>query len=136
MSRRIMTVALQSAGAGGPPDTYFDRVVKYVPADIVAAWIAVSSAVKSATHDVPKGTILWIVFVVLVPLTAVWTWRQTAQRGLPPAVIQIMVSTGAFIVWVFALGGPFEYLSWYHALYGSLMLILYTLLVALIIPDR
>jgi hypothetical protein len=134
MARRIITQALQSRGAGGAPDTYFDRVVKYVPADIVAAWIAIVAAVKGAAETVPRNAVLWIAFLALIPFASLWTWRQTSQPGLRPAVTQVLVSTGAFVVWVFALGGPFESLSWYQPLYGSLLLIFYTLLVGAIIP--
>jgi hypothetical protein len=134
VARRIITQALESRGAGGPPDTYFDRVIKYVPADIVAAWIAITAAVKSAADNVPRSSVLWIAFVALIPFAGLWIWRQTLQPGLPPAITQVLVSTGAFVVWVFALGGPFESLSWYRPLYGSLLLIFYTLLVGTLIP--
>jgi hypothetical protein len=40
----------------------------------------------------------------------------------------------AFAVWVFALGGPFAALSFYHSIYGSLVLVLYTLLIGLVNP--
>ena len=136
MARRIITTSLESRGAGAAPDTYFDRVIKYIPTDIVAAWIAIIGAIKSAPADIPKTTVLWIVFAAMLPFTAVWTWRQTEAPDLPPAIIQIVVATGAFIVWVFALGGPFESFTWYRALYGSLLLIFYTLLVGAIYPDR
>ena len=133
MSRRIQTLQLNAAGAGQAPDTYFDKVVKYIPADIVAAWVAVVGLVKSAT-DVPSGTIMWIAFVAGVLLTAAWTWKQTHQSGQPPAVMQIVISTVAFIVWVFALGTPFSELAFYNPLYGSLLLIAFTLTVGLVNP--
>jgi hypothetical protein len=46
------------------------------------------------------------------------------------------VSTGAFIVWAIALGEPFSTLlgKTEQALYGSLLLILYTMVVGLITP--
>jgi hypothetical protein len=44
---------------------------------------------------------------------------------------QILIGIGAFILWVFALGGPFAatWPDWYHAEYGSVALILYTVLI-------
>jgi hypothetical protein len=139
MGRRIVTTEFQStrleAAGGATVDTYFDRVIKYIPADVVSAWVFVTSVISGAPGGVPKPLVLWIAFGCGLVVTALWTWKQTSQPGLPPAVTQILISTGAFAVWVFALvGGPFANLTFYEPVYGSLALVLYTLLVALIIP--
>ncbi len=133
MSRRIVTSQLQTKSANIKIDTYFDRIIKYIPADIVGAWVAVTGLINSAT-DIPRNIILWIVFLIGVLLTAAWTLRQTIEPKKPLALTQTSISTVAFIVWVFALGGPFATLTFYRPLYGSLILILYTLVVALIVP--
>jgi hypothetical protein len=49
--------------------------------------------------------------------------------------VQLAVSTFAFGVWVFALGGAFTSLSWYEPFLGSVMLVLFTFFVPLISPD-
>lgn len=134
MNRRIRTVAYQAPGAPAA-DTYFDKVVKYIPADIVAAWVAVNGLIQSAS-GAPNTALLWVAFVVGVILTAAWTWKQTSAPNKPPAITQIVISTVAFIVWVFAMGGPFQSLGFYQPLYGSLLLILYTLVVGLINPPE
>ena len=135
MSRRIITSQFQASMAGTKIDTYFDRVIKYVPSDIVVAWIAVTGLINSAAN-VPTSAILWIAFIIGVVLTPLWILRQTAEPKKPAAIIQTTLATGAFIVWVIALGGPFSTLSFYRPLYGSLFLILYTFIVALVIPHE
>jgi len=136
MSRRIITSELQDAAGAAAPDAYFDRVVKYIPSDVVAAWTAAAGLIAGA-QNIPKDTILWITFFVGLILTAGWTYRQTTIPGKITAVTQILIATGAFVVWVFALGGgPFSSLAWYNPVYGSLLLIAYTLLVALIVPGE
>ena len=84
MSRRIGVVWPKAqAAAGAPPippveiDKYFDKVVKYVPADILGAWVAVTGLVSSA-RDVPRQTILWVAFAIGLILTAWWTLKQAA----------------------------------------------------------
>jgi hypothetical protein len=136
MSRRIVSIAYQARGANPSVDTYFDRVVKYIPADVVSAWVFVVAAVNGAPDDVPKGTVLWIAFVCGLVLTALWTHRRTSESGLPPAVTQIILATIAFGVWVFALGGPFVTLDFYRPLYGSLLLVLFTLASGLVVPKQ
>jgi len=134
MGRRIITSALQSGSTAPKVDTYFDRVLKYIPADINAAWVTAVGLINSAEGE-PKPLLLWVAFAVGVLLTALWTWRQTSEPHKPPAFVQIAVATGAFVVWVIALGGPFATIDGFnYALVGSLLLIAYTLGVGIIIP--
>lgn len=135
MSRRVITTQLQGKFPGTQVDTYFDKIIKYIPADIVGAWVAVGGLINSAS-DIPRNTVLWIAFGIGVILTAVWTWKETTVKNKAPAITQIFISTIAFAVWVFALGDPFTTLGFYRPLYGSLLLILYTLIVALINPPE
>lgn len=134
MTRRIVTETLQSYDGRRELDVYSDRLLKYIPADIVAAWLVVSNFIASV-DEVPDS-VHWITFMVGIVLTALWTKKQTDEPGIPPAITQIVISTGAFIVWVFSLGGPFATLVFYRPLYGSLMLLLYTLVVPLIVPNE
>ncbi len=133
MSRRIVTTQFQAA-TSAQVDTYFDRVVKYIPADIVSAWVAVTGLIGGRT-DIPVDAILWTAFVLGIIITAAWMWRQTSEPGKKLAVTQISISTVAFVIWVFALGGPFANLGFYKPVYGSLLLILYTLIIGIIIPS-
>jgi hypothetical protein len=136
MSRRIVTTQYQSTGGSQEEvDTYFDRIVKYIPVDIVGAWITTTGLIASA-NDVPKAKVLWIAFSVGLLLTAAWTYKQTADPNKPTATTQIAVSVCSFLVWVFALGGPFVYLAFYRPIYGSLTIIVYSLAVGLITPRQ
>lgn len=136
MGRRIVTTQLQATDGGAPVDSYFDKVIKYIPADVVGAWVAISGIIKSASEEVSKGTLLWIAFAVGMALTAAWTWKQTQEPDRRTAATQILISTAAFGVWVFALGGPFAELSWYAPVHGSLLLIGFTLFAGLINPPE
>jgi len=131
--RRIVSVERQAVGGGVSIDSYFDRIIKYIPADVVCAWVAVTGLI-AGSNEVPKTTLLWVMFVVLAVITMAWTLKQTAAPGRPPAVTQVALATGSFVVWVFALGGPFATLGFYRPLYGSLLLIVYTLAVGLVVP--
>lgn len=138
MPRRIRTTAFQATGGGGV-DTYFDRVVKYVPADIVAAWTAVIGIVKGA-QQVPTDAILWSCFVGGIIITFFWMLHQTKLERVPLDSIaywQASIATVAFAVWAFAIGGaPFDSLSFYNPIYGSLTLIAFTLISGLIVPTK
>lgn len=138
MSRRIITTQHQSSNNEVKTDGYFDRIIKYIPTDVMVAWIATVGIVNSSfqNSDAPKDMILWIAFFIGIIFTVMWTWKQTTEQGKPIAKTQIIISAGAFFVWVFALGQPFAGLSWYDAGYGSLSIIFYSLLIGIIVPSE
>lgn len=110
----------------GKPDDYSGRLLKYIPAEVVALYVALDTVIRSS----PKFPIAvyWSVFVFCVIATYLYLWRvQKVRKGL-----QLHISAIAFCVWVFALGGPFAHLSWYDPIYGGLLLPMYTFLAALI----
>jgi len=133
--RRVIGFQRQATAGAAPVDTFFDRVIKYIPSDVVGAWIALTGLVAGAA-GIPRGRVLWVLFGVMTAITFAWTLKQTSLAGAPPARTQAAVSTGSFIVWVFALGGPFATLSWYVPVYGSIVLIVYTLFIGLVVPKE
>ena len=133
MGRRIITSQLQAKGEEARLDGYFDKLIKYIPTEIVGGWIAMTGLIKGASN-IPTNTILWILFVIFIGLTAVYIIQQTFQPKKPLAIKQTSISTIAFMVWVFALGEPFNSLSFYNPVYGSILLIVYNLTIPLINP--
>jgi hypothetical protein len=135
MSRRIVTTAPQAAGAGGETiDGYLDRVIKYIPADIVAGWLFLDGLIRSGEDE--RTALLWIVFLVLIPITAVWTYQRTQEPGKPPAWTQTVIATASFVVWIFAIGGPFATGDWYDSIYGAILIVLYTLAIGAVTPSE
>ncbi len=146
--RRVRATSFQAAGGSTSVDGFFDKIIKYIPSDIVAAWTALTSLIGgkgavtagqggTTTATANNNTVLWIVFIVMTVLAAVWTWHQTRKPGLPPATKQIIAATISFVVWVFALGGPFAAYPFYqnYSYLGGVVLIIWTLVLGLIPPD-
>jgi hypothetical protein len=133
MSRRIITIQPQAAGTQDSVDHYSGRGVKYIPADIVAAWLTLVSllAGESKSHIV----LLWVIFGLLLTLTPVWVLRVTKTKGMSPAWTQSAMSTLAFAGWVFAVGQLFSRYSFYDTTYGGTALILFTLISGLVAPE-
>ena len=107
------------------PDDYLTKVVKYIPAEIVAVFVTLDGVLK-ADATVP-AFLYWLVFIALLTFVPLYTWKATKEKNLPPAYAQIVISTASFAIWVFALGGPFGFMDWYKPIYGSIALILFTL---------
>ena len=149
MGRRVVVRESQNLGGEGI-DSFAARVVKYIPADVVAAWVTLSSIVVSQTTASPQPgvpasaaltpdyPVLWGLFVVFLILTALWTWKTTKEPNAPTAKTQIIVSTVSFAVWVFGLGGPFASLDIVRSrpYLGGVALLVWTLIAGLIVPPK
>jgi uncharacterized membrane protein len=138
MIRRVVATQSQAVavGAGQEVDTFLDRVVKYIPAEIVSAWVTAKGVIEG-TSVPSKQTVLWICFVVGIALTIGYTLKQTAVGGKSPAIWQTIISTVAFVIWAIALGEPFSSLlgKAEQSLYGSLLLIAYTVIVPIVVTN-
>jgi len=122
---------------GGPPppepDDYKAKLLKYIPAEVVSLYVSLDAIVKASTTTVDEMTYAYLaIFVVGIIGTPLYLWKHAKVIKRK----QLLISTIAFIVWVFALGGPFDNWHWYqtHKVYAALVLPLYTFIVAGIDP--
>lgn len=123
-------VASASTASQKEEDTYRDRLVKYIPADIVAIYLALTRLVKTAQPDtVPITTIEWVVFGVILALTIPWQRKVVKVKKRQ----QVAIGTVAFMFWAISLGDPFDisWKGWYRPLYGTMGLMLYTFMIPL-----
>lgn len=124
MGRRIVWTEYQSSERE-QIDGYFDRLLKYIPADVVAFWLTVNGFISSIAEDAQVGA-FWMLFVAGLVLSFFWTRRLTKEPGKATAWRQIAISCISFAVWVFSIGGPFATLYFYEPHHGSILLLIYT----------
>jgi hypothetical protein len=147
MSRRIETGPAIVPGSTLPDDAlklgtrrkvggedYLGRLVKYIPAEIVGLYIATSAMVPQAQDGNLNCRALWIVFVLNLILVPIYLWFATTRGGHTPLWPQVFLSTLAFPVWVFAIGGPFKCLGWYQGWIASIILAFVTVVFAMYRP--
>jgi hypothetical protein len=119
---------------GARVDDYTSRILKYIPIEVVTVTTVLEGIVRSGANAVQLAPALWAVFLFGLIATPIYLWRmQRVQK-----IEQLLISTGAFAVWAFAVGGPFELLGWYAKWMGSALLVIYTFSIPLIggFPDR
>jgi hypothetical protein len=131
IDRNIVKQTPGSAPAGRslkPPassaayDTYYSRLVKLIPSEIIALYLAldgIASAMKQ------KEILLWIVFGISI----IGAWFYLGRMANVTHVIQRLLTLFAFAIWVYVFGGPFALLPWYDPGYGKLILVVYTFFV-------
>jgi hypothetical protein len=108
-------------------DTYADRLVKYIPPDIIGAFTAIEGLVDSG-GGTKRAILAWVVFTVILVATPAYLIRVAGVRKIS----QVVISTAAFIVWAFAYPGePFLSLN-IDRVWGSVILALFTFLIPLV----
>jgi hypothetical protein len=124
---------LAAGGDGNVPnaDEYSDRLIKYIPGEIVSVYLFVSGVLVTARGQITPETLnylQWGLCAFLFIMTPVYLSRvQAVKKKQQWAIVMI-----SFVIWVFTLGGPFAQFSWYHPVYGAVLLPLYTFTIAIV----
>lgn len=108
------------------PDNYKQRLFKYIPAEVVVAYLALDTLIRPTGEN--HLALYWLVFAFGVIATPLYLGRILHVHKL----LQLAISTVAFAVWVFAIGGPFVYLDFYEPIYGGVLLVIYTFFIPII----
>ncbi len=138
MARQVVSqndlLKIQSTRASSTKsDGYIDRLLKYIPTEIVAVFLLVQGLVMKMDHaSDPFKPMLWGVFLLFAVFTPLYLWRILKVMK----ITQLVISLVAFVVWVFALGGPFTTLGWYDLLYGEILLPIFTIVIALVVAEK
>jgi FtsH-binding integral membrane protein len=109
-------------------DTYRERLFKYIPAEVVTLYLFLNTTV-AADKSSPRF-LYWVIFFAGLIGTPIYL-RFAQQVAVP---LQLIISTVAFAVWAFALGGPFSEIPGYKPIYGAVLLPIFTFFVASITP--
>lgn len=120
------SVGIAKAASVSSPDKYVDRLLKYIPPDVIGVFLATEGLIRAAGPEEHR-LLSWIVFATILILTPFYL----ARVGGVTKPVQIAISTLAFVVWAFAYNGPPFSLLGVDALYPTVILALYTFLVPL-----
>lgn len=124
--------AAQKASAAQTPDDYVAQLAKFVPAEVVSFYVAMFAAASTAKSTFTSyETVTVVMFLMGFFATLIFTFatnkKELKPHDAPGLYSKAAISTGAFVVWAFALGAPFTAFSWYNPFYGTLALAFYTL---------
>ena len=97
---------------------FLENLVKLIPAEIIALYAVLSGFVP---EDLVGQLFITVPLFVLTPFYMYFSMKISK-------ISQIVISSVAFAVWLFAIGGPFVYFPWYEAWMGGALLALYTLI--------
>jgi hypothetical protein len=98
-------------------DLYLSRIVKYIPTEVIMAYIASIGFVKTMVGT-QQRLWSWATAMGLLILTLLWTMRAASVAGQATPTRLAIAATLAFAAWTFATGGP---LSSFNGIRGLLV---------------
>jgi hypothetical protein len=113
---------------------YLDRVARYVPAEILAAYLTLLPIVLGTTKTEPKlrTGLLAIILFGLGLINFPYISRM-AKPG-EPKLKQMIVSAVAFLAWTYSIGGFWTNLGLYHEAVAAILIVFVSLGSGLVIP--
>lgn len=133
VKERVVPVGTGIMTAGAPVENtkeYFDRVAKYIPAEVVAAYISANGLATLVQNPAILFTLIFATCLICTPL---YITRFTSSRT--EAWTNSVMAIAAFVVWAYATGGGLAlYLGWYDAPTASVILVLFTLVSGAVVP--
>ena len=131
MGRQIITTklaAMPKIQASSQEDPWATKVLKLIPADIIAVYLCVYNLIKAQMPGDQNTSAQWVVFI-LIALIMPFYLRKVAKIT---SWKQILLTGIAFLIWVLSIGGPFESYKWDNLsaqFIGALLLPIYTLII-------
>jgi hypothetical protein len=124
-----------------PTDSYLTKIVKYIPTEIIAAYVTLSGFILGGSYNQQQQLFyFWVVFIALLILTPLYLHVATSESGKTSSLRHPVAGALAFAAWAFASGGPFiqfqfdkeDGSGWYTRTIGSIVLVLVCLCLPLI----
>lgn len=128
---RIRPDAVSAQSIGQPAATgdfkfYLDRLLKMIPAEVISLYVVGSGFIPA---DQTIGLTVWTI-LCLVGVVVIRTYgTQDPELNKPPDWTHVAISSIAFIIWVYSLGGPFAAWNLAQPWIGSLLVLAWTFFV-------
>lgn len=113
--------------AGGLAE-YIDRLLRLIPSEVVGLYLVGSGVIPD---DQAAAHVLWSVFCFFAVVASRYFGTRSSTDPTPQ-LATIVISSVSFVVWLYAIGGPFVDLGWHVGWIGSLMVLSWTFIVPLV----
>ena len=107
-------------------NSYLDRLTKMIPTPVIALYLVGTSQIPA---DEAIGLVVWAVICLIGVIVLMTYGTADAKKNKSPDWIHIAISAGAFLIWVYAMGGPFAAFNLQVPWIGSLAVLAYTFFV-------
>ena len=109
-------------------DTYRDRLIKLIPAEIVVAYLVLQQPLITEGSEV--------VILVTIAVLFVLTFFYLRLLGGVKKLTQLVFSSLSFLIWVYSIAPEEILMDLYRPQLASIVLVLWTLLIPFFIKEQ
>jgi uncharacterized membrane protein YhaH (DUF805 family) len=120
---RIRPPAGKAAGNNDGLKSYLDRLLKLIPAEVLSLYLV---GVGVIPKDKIAALIIWAVFCLIAVGVVKAYGTSDRAHDIEADKVHVTLSMIAFVIWVYSMGGLFEYFHLYEAYVGSLLILAFT----------
>ncbi len=131
IKRRSVGVMAEAAGApprepGADFQGYLDRLMKMIPGEVIGLYLVGSGFIPA---NQPLVLTIWSIVCLggVIAVKAYGTADRANQK--PPDWVHVAISSVAFVIWVYSIGGPFATYGVNVPYIGSLLVLAWTFFV-------
>ena len=106
--------------------TYLDRLLKLIPAEVLSLYLVGSGVIPKKNTD---AVVVWAGFCLIAVIIVKAYGTSDKAKDTEPDWIHVTISTVAFVVWLYSMGGPFVGWGLHKPYIGSLLILGFTFLV-------
>lgn len=120
-------------------DKYLDKVKKYIPTEVVLAYVFLQQTIENSAVETgsfwTKDALFGVIFFMCLIVTPIYKYMQSNDVDYSKPIRQLVISTLAYIVWVFYFGDWFEAVmgdAYYSKTLAAIVMVSFTLLAPII----
>jgi Kef-type K+ transport system membrane component KefB len=134
MSRIVERKSAVNEQPGNKFGEWGERVAKYVPAEVLSFYLPANATIDAAAPADANARIGCYIFIFILGLVCTTAFLFKAARPQRPPMVQLIISSIAFVLWAYYLGGVFTMLGWHNNLIAAIALGSFTLVAGLVEP--
>jgi hypothetical protein len=127
--RRDVGARAVSRGSGEEFKSYLERLVKMIPAEVVGLYLIGSGIIPEGQR---VGLLVWSIVCLIAVVVVRAYGTADPEKSQTPQWSTVLISSGAFVIWLYSLGGPFEPFGWHVPYIGSLLVLAWTFIVPIL----
>jgi hypothetical protein len=105
---------------------YLDRLLKMIPGEVVGLYMIGAGFIPKEN---PNWLILWSAFCLILVFVVRIFGTADPKEDKKPQPVPVVVAAGAFVVWLYWLGGPFLSLGFHKPFIASLLVLLWSFVI-------
>jgi hypothetical protein len=112
-------------------DPYVTTVIKYIPTEIVGAYLAIQGFLIGSMPDLEYLITLCVSAALLVLCPLYLIFLQNVKKP-----VQIIVTAISYVIWLYTIKGPFVFWGIYDYRIGSAIIVVWTLVIPLLVKPK